>query len=147
MWWKKVTVDVWIKMLQRCHTAVEWAWSIHTAQKKNWSECCSFIYSCASMLPWTGAVFFTKLSCTAADVLWFRSRSIAPLCLRKNLVLGSIFWLVGFCGVFICLLVLGFLLVFSGEANFLNRCSGKKSMLVRVALSKYKYVKGSYNFF
>lgn len=47
------------------------------------------------MLLWTGAVFFRKLPCSTADVLWYRTRSITPLCLRNNWGLDQFFFWVG----------------------------------------------------
>lgn len=105
-----VTADVWIKMLQtlelshsRGMSSGQEAFIQH--RKNFFSESCSIIYSCASMVPWTGAVFFRKLLCSSADVLWYRTRSIAPPCLRNNWVWDNFFFF-----------------FFKGKANCLNRC-------------------------
>lgn len=104
------------------------------------------------MLPWTGAAFFRMLSCTTADVLWFRARSITPLCLRKSLVYGSIFCLVGFLWG-LCLFIYlfgGLFWFFSGKVNFLNICKylfSKKNSVSQSSIVQIQAYKGKLQFF
>lgn len=94
---ERVTADVWIKMLQtlelshsRGMSSGQEAFIQH--RKILFLRVVLLFIHVLLWSPGLGLYFFRKLLCSSADVLWYRTRRIAPLCLRNNWVWDLFFF-------------------------------------------------------